>query len=130
MESDLQPSTQAPFGVGAIVSAAHARHAANRAGALADYIPELAAVDPERFGIALATVGRSMAGWPSLGFGSMASMSFPPSFFSCLQRPATFFFKWSYILAIPTVATSYPKEPFHNTNVGCFFGCHAFFSGP
>jgi len=57
MESDLQPSTQAPFGVGAIVSAAHARHAANRAGALADYIPELAAVDPERFGIALATVG-------------------------------------------------------------------------
>ena len=35
---------------------AHARHRPNRAGKLADYIPELARVDPERFGLAVATV--------------------------------------------------------------------------
>jgi glutaminase len=35
----------------------HARHLTNRSGALADYIPELSRVDPEAFGIAIATVG-------------------------------------------------------------------------
>src|SRR5882672_9561809 len=56
MEANLKPSTQSSSGIEAIVSAAHQRHLANRAGALADYIPELASVDPDRFGIALATV--------------------------------------------------------------------------
>jgi glutaminase len=34
----------------------HARHRPNRSGALPDYIPELTRVDPEAFGIAIATV--------------------------------------------------------------------------
>ena len=39
-----------------LLAATHARHLANRSGAVADYIPELAAVDPDRFGIAVAAV--------------------------------------------------------------------------
>ena len=35
---------------------AHARHLVNRDGAVATYIPELATVDPEAFGIVIATV--------------------------------------------------------------------------
>ncbi len=38
------------------LSVVHTRLRENRAGALADYIPELAAVDPEPFGVAIATV--------------------------------------------------------------------------
>ncbi len=38
------------------LSAVYARRESNREGALADYIPELAAVDPDRFGLAIATV--------------------------------------------------------------------------
>lgn len=39
-----------------LLNDAHARHRPNRAGTLADYIPELARVDPEAFGLAIATV--------------------------------------------------------------------------
>jgi glutaminase len=39
-----------------LVSSTYARHLSDRSGAVADYIPELAVVDPDRFGIALATV--------------------------------------------------------------------------
>lgn len=39
----------------AYLTALHARHAANRSGAVATYIPELAKADPEWFGICLAT---------------------------------------------------------------------------
>src|SRR5262245_57351824 len=38
-----------------ILSDIHARHLENTEGHLADYIPELAAVDPNRFGLAIAT---------------------------------------------------------------------------
>ncbi|MDR3409245.1 MAG: glutaminase A [Methylovirgula sp.] len=47
---------EATYGIGNVLTAAHARHRDNAAGAAADYIPELAAVDPNRFGIAVATV--------------------------------------------------------------------------
>ena len=56
MEARLDQPAAVPFGVASIVKAAHARHVGNTAGALADYIPELAAVDPEKFGIAVASV--------------------------------------------------------------------------
>jgi glutaminase len=39
-----------------ILSTTHAQYLESREGRLADYIPELAAVDPDRFGIAIATV--------------------------------------------------------------------------
>ena len=39
-----------------ILASAHAHHLGNKEGALADYNSELVAVEPERFGIALATV--------------------------------------------------------------------------
>jgi glutaminase len=39
-----------------ILDGVHARHLPNAAGALADYIPELARVAPDSFGIAIATV--------------------------------------------------------------------------
>jgi glutaminase len=39
-----------------VLRVTHARHLANREGALADYIPELAAANPDHFGIAVATV--------------------------------------------------------------------------
>jgi glutaminase len=55
-EAKVDQPAASPFGVASIVAAAHARHAGNTAGALADYIPELAAVDPEKFGIAVASV--------------------------------------------------------------------------
>jgi glutaminase len=42
--------------LGEVLVTAHARHMENRAGALADYIPELAAVDPDPFGLAIASV--------------------------------------------------------------------------
>lgn len=48
--------------LGDILEGTRARHLANREGALADYIPELAAVEPDPFGIAVATVdGRLIA---------------------------------------------------------------------
>ena len=42
--------------VDAFLRRAHARHLANRDGAVATYIPELARADPEAFGIVIATV--------------------------------------------------------------------------
>jgi glutaminase len=39
-----------------LLETTHARHLVNRNGQVADYIPELARVEPDRFGIALATV--------------------------------------------------------------------------
>jgi glutaminase len=42
--------------IGDLVAATYARHLANRSGAVADYIPELKAVDADRFGIAIASV--------------------------------------------------------------------------
>jgi glutaminase len=47
-------------GLSAILTSAHERHLGNRSGVLADYIPELARVEPESFGIAIATVGGSV----------------------------------------------------------------------
>ena len=47
----------ARFGIDSVLASAHARHRGHDDGALADYIPELAAVEPDRFGIAIATVG-------------------------------------------------------------------------
>ena len=38
------------------IKSIHAAHLSNRAGKVADYIPELAATDPDPFGIAVATV--------------------------------------------------------------------------
>lgn len=39
-----------------VVANCYARHIGKRSGAVADYIPQLASADPERFGIAIATV--------------------------------------------------------------------------
>jgi len=39
-----------------VVADTHARHRSNDSGAVADYIPQLAVVEPDRFGIAIATV--------------------------------------------------------------------------
>ena len=50
------PDPADPSPVVAFLRRAHARHLANRAGAVATYIPELGAVDPEAFGIVIATV--------------------------------------------------------------------------
>ncbi len=47
---------QPAYAIDNVLKAAYARHMDNKDGALADYIPELAAVDPDRFGIAIATV--------------------------------------------------------------------------
>jgi glutaminase len=52
---DLKPA-KPRFGINDVLAAAHARHVENRDGALAGYIPELTAVDPDQFGIAIATV--------------------------------------------------------------------------
>lgn len=41
------------------LEALHERHLADRSGAVADYIPELASADPDPFGIAVATVSGS-----------------------------------------------------------------------
>jgi glutaminase len=46
----------AGYDISDLLAATHARHVENRAGTVANYIPELAIVDPDRFGIAIATV--------------------------------------------------------------------------
>jgi glutaminase len=56
MDMEVPLTNEAEYGITNILSDAHARHLENRRGELAQYIPELAAVDPERFGIAIATV--------------------------------------------------------------------------
>jgi glutaminase len=48
-------SFASPFAMDTVIAAAHAHHLYNLDGALANYIPELAAVDPDKFGIAVAT---------------------------------------------------------------------------
>src|SRR5215813_4517896 len=56
MDQVNEPVEAERYGFDSIVRATHVRHLSNRQGAVADYIPELAAVEPDRFGIALATV--------------------------------------------------------------------------
>jgi glutaminase len=51
-----QQNTGALHEIDRIISSIHGRHVGNGLGAVADYIPELARVDAERFGIAVATV--------------------------------------------------------------------------
>jgi glutaminase len=55
MDADLTPA-EPHFGIQQVLAATHASILGNKEGALAGYIPELAAVDPEKFGIAIATV--------------------------------------------------------------------------
>ncbi|MFG1346905.1 glutaminase A [Xanthobacter autotrophicus DSM 431] len=50
------------YGLEKVVQHAHARTRGDLTGALATYIPELARVDPERFGIALVSVGGEVVG--------------------------------------------------------------------
>jgi glutaminase len=54
---DVQQTEAPVHGLDNFLAAIHARHLPNRDGALANYIPQLAAVDPDKFGIAIATVG-------------------------------------------------------------------------
>ena len=51
-----EPGLDSPNGLAQIAASIHERHVPNRAGALADYIPELARVEPDSFGISIATV--------------------------------------------------------------------------
>jgi glutaminase len=53
---EVSESKPSRFGIADILAATHARHLGNTAGAPANYIPELAAVDPNQFGIAVATM--------------------------------------------------------------------------
>ena len=55
MDADLTPA-EPHFGIQQVLAATHASILGNKEGALARYIPELAAADPEKFGIAIATV--------------------------------------------------------------------------
>lgn len=48
---------QSLFGIDSILSTAYEHHVGNISGAIADYIPELASVNPNKFGIAVATEG-------------------------------------------------------------------------
>ena len=57
MEAESKTASNVPPWIDDVLTSVHARHAPNLGGALADYIPELAAVDPDRFGLALATTG-------------------------------------------------------------------------
>jgi len=50
------PGPDSPNGLAQIAASIHERHVSNRAGALADYIPELARVEPDSFGLSIATV--------------------------------------------------------------------------
>ncbi len=57
--TNAMPATPAQaerHGIDEILERIHARHLFNDAGKLADYIPELASVDPNQFGMAVATV--------------------------------------------------------------------------
>jgi glutaminase len=55
MDANPKLSERPLFDIKDLISTAHVHHRAIREGALADYIPELAAVDPDQFGIAIAT---------------------------------------------------------------------------
>ena len=52
---DAKVNAPQPSWMDSILSSIHLRHLGNTDGELADYIPELAAVDPNRFGLAIAT---------------------------------------------------------------------------
>jgi glutaminase len=54
---DVQQTEAPVHGLDNFLAAIHARHVSNQDGTLANYIPQLAAVDPDKFGIAIATVG-------------------------------------------------------------------------
>jgi glutaminase len=54
---DTTPKESGTKAIDDTLSAIHARYLTNREGMLADYIPELASIDPDHFGIAIATVG-------------------------------------------------------------------------
>jgi glutaminase len=53
---DIEPTAAAGLAIDRVLAEVYGRHRDNRDGALADYIPELAVVEPDRFGIAVATV--------------------------------------------------------------------------
>jgi glutaminase len=55
MDARLTQDKGTSFQIENVLSTAYGRHLGNREGALANYIPELAAADPNRFGIAIAT---------------------------------------------------------------------------
>lgn len=57
MEAEAKSPTNVPPWIDEVLASVHARHAPNTEGALADYIPELASVEPNPFGLALATTG-------------------------------------------------------------------------
>ncbi len=56
MDQELKSGAAREHQLHTILRAAHSRHLANEGGALANYIPELAKVAPNSFGIAMATV--------------------------------------------------------------------------
>ncbi len=57
-ESAVDPASAAEgYGLRQALRELHERHAGDRGGAPADYIPELAKGDPDRFGLAIATAG-------------------------------------------------------------------------
>jgi glutaminase len=55
MDAKPREAEQSAFGIADVLSAAYGHNFGNQDGALANYIPELAAVDPNKFGIAIAT---------------------------------------------------------------------------
>jgi glutaminase len=55
MDAKPREADQSAFGIADVLSAAYGHNFGNQDGALANYIPELAAVDPNKFGIAIAT---------------------------------------------------------------------------
>ena len=55
MDAKSKPVELSLLEIENVLWTAHAHHLGNTEGALANYIPELAAVDPHRFGIAIAT---------------------------------------------------------------------------
>ena len=55
MDKKLENTAAIKHGIDEVLSSVYSRHVGNQSGRLANYIPELAAVDPERFGIAVAS---------------------------------------------------------------------------
>jgi len=53
---NMLPAGRADSVIADLLATVHAKHLENRTGTVADYIPELARVEADRFGIALATV--------------------------------------------------------------------------
>ncbi len=57
MKAELKALKVEPSWIESVLDSVHARHVDNLDGGLADYIPELASADPDRFGLAIATKG-------------------------------------------------------------------------